>query len=176
MRGRGLALMRRTVLLPLVLLVLGAGLVLGCASSGPQGPSAEAQAAAVGTWQYEVNGYAPLDEGTFRIRQTDGRLRGELTDRRRGRFRVRVDVRASRLELRMNDLRISGSIEDGTFTGVLRRSQWSVTSRQQRQQRRSRSRFRSASLSARRIRSATSADAPSVLDCQSILREASGCN
>lgn len=165
--------MRRIVLIRLALLALGAGLALGCASSSRHQPSAEAQAAVVGTWQYEVNGYAPLDEGTFRIRQTDGRLRGELTDRRRGRFRARVDVRASRLELRINDLRISGSIEDGTFTGVLRRSQWSVTSRQQR---RSRSRFRSASLSARRIRSATSADAPSVLDCQSILREASGCN
>jgi hypothetical protein len=127
----------------------------------------------MGTWKYEVNGDAPLDAGTFRIHQKNGRLQGALTDRRRGRLRARVDVRASRLELRVNDLRISGSIEDGTFTGVLRRSQWSVTPRQPR---RSRSRFRSASLSARRIQSATSADTPSVLDCQSILREARGCH
>ena len=156
----------------LLFLFVAAG-IAGCASPRSAQHSAAAEAAAIGTWRYEVEGYAPLDEGTFQIMKKNGRLQGLLRDRRRGRYRVRVDLRDSRLELKVDDLRISGYIENGTFTGFLRPQRWSVVSRRQQ---RSRSRFRSTSLYARRIQSAAAADKPSILDCRPILREDSGCN
>jgi len=73
----------------------------------------------------------------------------------------------------LDDFRISGQIEDETFTGVLRRRPWDVDSQRQRH---SRSQFRSAPLQARRVRSASEADEPTALNCRSILREADGCS
>ena len=157
--------------LPL-LLILGAGLVGGCASSRSTQDEAAARAAAVGTWSYEVEDFAPLDQGRFRITVQDGDLRGIVRDRRLGRLRASVRVRDSRLEIDLRDLRIAGYIEDDQFTGFLRRSQWEVTTRRQT---RARSQFRSASLFARRIRSATAVDKPGVLECQSLLWEAGDC-
>jgi hypothetical protein len=154
-------------------LVLGAGLVDGCASSQSVQDDAAAQAAAVGTWAYEVQGAAPLDEGRFHITVEDGTLKGLVRDRRLGRLRARVQLRDSRLELALEDLRISGYIEDDQFTGSLRRARWNVTTRRQT---RSQSRFRSTSLFAQRVQSATAADKPRVLDCRSLLRETSGCD
>ena len=156
-----------------LLLVFGAGLVGGCASSRSTQNKAAAQTAVVGTWTYEVRGVAPLDQGRFRITTQNGDLQGIVRDRRLGRLRARVRVRDSRLELTINDLRISGYVEDDQFTGSLRRSQWTVTARRRT---RSRSRFRSASLFAKRVRSATAVDKPEILECRSLLREASGCN
>lgn len=155
------------------LLVLCAGLVMGCASSQSTTEDAASQAAVVGTWEYKVNGAAPLDQGVFRITTKDGRLRGILRDRRLGRLRARVDVNDSRLELSFEDLRISGYVEDDQLTGFLRRRKWDVSTRRQS---RRRSRFRSASFSARRVQSAAAADTPSILECRSLLREANGCN
>ncbi|MFB6098238.1 MAG: hypothetical protein ABEK84_03845, partial [Salinibacter sp.] len=152
----------RTVLL----LFLGVGLATGCASTNPAPTSEAARAAALGTWKYEVEGYAPLDQGIFVITQKNGRLRAFVRDRRRGRFRARVDLHRSRLVLSLDDLRIAGYIEEGTFTGFLRRDRWGMVDR-----RRSRfhPQFRSAALHARRIRSAAAADRFSILDCESIL-------
>ncbi|MCS3627085.1 hypothetical protein [Salinibacter ruber] len=157
----------------LLLLVLGAGLLGGCASSRSAQDEVAARAAAVGTWSYEVEDVAPLDQGRFRITIQDGDLRGVVRDQRLGRLRASVRVRDSRLEIDLRDLRISGYIEDGRFTGVLRRSQWEVTTRRQS---RTRSQFRSASLFARRVRSATAVDKPGVLECRSLLREAGDCD
>lgn len=168
-------LMRRSVSTPLIplLFALCAGVLGGCASSQSAQEKAAARAAVVGTWEYRVEGIAPLDQGVFRITTKDGRLRGIVQDRRLGRLRARVDVSDSRLELMFDDLRISGYIEDDEFTGYLRRRQWDVSTRRRY---RRRSRFRSASLFARRVQSGTAADTPSILECRSILREANGCN
>ena len=156
-----------------VLLVLELGLLSACATSQPAQNEAALRAAVVGTWSYDVQGFAPLDQGRFHITVRDGRLRGLIRDRRLGRLQARVDVRNSRLELTLDDLRISGHIEDDQFTAFLRRDQWDVRTRRQT---RTRSQFRSASLYATRIRSAAAADKPNILECRSLLREADGCN
>ena len=145
---------------------------MGCASSQSAEEKAAARASVIGTWEYRVDGMAPLDQGVFQISTKNGRLRGIVQDRRLGRLRARVDVGNSRLELAFDDLRISGFIENDTFTGYLRRRQWDVSTRSRY---RRRSRFRSASLFARRVKSAVSADKPSALDCRSLLREADDC-
>jgi len=166
--------MRRAFLLEFALLFLGLGLVLGCASSRSTEDDAAARAAAIGTWEYEVNGTAPLNAGVFQIAERDGRLQALVEDQRRGRFRARASVKDTRLELVIDDLRISGRIEDDQFTGFLRLQRWDVSTRTTR--RRRERQFRSASLYARRVRSASAVDASSVLECESILREADGCN
>lgn len=170
--------MRRVRPLHFALLLLGVGLAAGCASSrSTENDTSDAadRAAAIGTWKYEVDGYAPLSTGVFQITEQDGRLQGFLRDRRRGRLRARVKLKDRRLELIIDELRVSGRIEDGQFTGFLRRQQWGVTTRR-RTRRRTRSRFRSASVYAQRVRSASAADRPSILECESILREANGCD
>lgn len=158
--------------LPL-LLILGAGLLGACASSRSAQDEAAARAAAVGTWSYEVEDFAPLDQGRFHITVQDGDLLGIVRDRRLGRLRASVRVHDSRLEIDLRDLRISGYIEDDQFTGFLRRPQWEVTTRRQT---RTRSQFRSASLFARRVRSAAAVDKPEVLECRSLLREVDECD
>jgi len=157
----------------ILVLVLGPGLLGACATSRSAQDEAALRAAVVGTWAYDVKGFAPLDQGRFHITVRDGTLRGLIRDRRLGRLRARVEVQDSRLELTLDNLRISGYIEDDQFTGFLRRARWNVTTRRQA---RTRSQFRSASLYARRIRSAAVADKPDVLECRSLLREASGCD
>jgi hypothetical protein len=157
----------------LFLLVLGPALLSACATSRPAPNEAALRAAVVGTWTYDVQGVAPLDQGRFHITVRDGRLRGLVRDRRLGRLQARVEVRDSRLELTLDDLKISGYIEDDQFTAFLRRDQWDVRTRRQT---RTRSQFRSVSLYATRIRSAAVADKPDILECQSLLREASGCD
>lgn len=167
--------MRRVRPLHFALLLLGVGLAAGCASSRSTENDAADRAAAIGTWKYEVDGYAPLSTGVFQITAQDGRLQGLLRDQRRGRLQARVRLEDQRLELIIDELRVSGRIEDGQFTGFLRRQKWGVTTRR-RTRRRTRSRFRSASVYARRVRSASAADRPSILECESILREANGCD
>lgn len=166
--------MRWPSLLRLVLLfALGLGFLGACATSQPTSDEAALRAAVVGTWTYDVQGIAPLDQGRFHITVRDGSLQGLIRDRRLGRLRARVEVRDSRLELSLDDLRISGHVEDDQFTAFLRRDQWDVATRRRR---RTRSRVRSASLHATRIRSAAVADKPDIIECQSLLREANDCD
>lgn len=163
--------MRRLLLSLLPLLSLGV-LGGGCASSETAVEVAASRAAAIGTWKYEVDGFAPLDRGLFHITSRDGRLRGIVRDQRRGRLIARVNVNDSRMELTVGTLRISGRIEDGQFTGTLRRQRFDASVAYLRRRQR---RFRSAPLYARRVRSATAVDGASALECRSILREATGC-
>jgi hypothetical protein len=161
-----------TFVLPL--LALCAGFVMGCLpSEQTTKENAAARAAVIGTWEYRVEGAAPLDEGIFQITTQDGRLRGIVEDRRLGRRRARVDLNDSRLELSFDEFLISGHVEDNQFTGFLERREWNVAS-QRRPPRRSQ--FRSVSLLARRVQRAGVADTPSILECRPILREANGCN
>lgn len=172
---------RFSVRLVPLLLIFCTGAVIGCLSSQSardQSAREEAadRAAVIGTWEYEVQGVAPLERGTFRITIKKGRLRGIIRDRRRGRIRARVEVNDSRLELSLDNLRISGHIENDEFTGSLRRHEWDITASSSRNNVRSRFRPPSAYLFARRVESAAAADTPSILECRPILREANGCN
>lgn len=143
-------------------------LVIGCASSEPTESETAARSAALGTWEYRVDGIAPLNRGEFTITEKDGQLRAQIRDDRRGRFVARVQLNGSRLQLSMNDLRISGRIEDGSFTGTLRRPIWDVSTSSR--MRRS-SRTRSASLVARRVASGSATGPETALDCPPILWE-----
>lgn len=158
----------------LLLFVLCAGFVMGCLpSKQTTKEDAAARAAVIGTWEYRVDGAAPLNEGIFRITTQDGRLEGIVQDRRLGRWQARVDVTNSRLELSFDNFLISGYVENDEFTGFLERRQWNVAN--QRRPRR-RSQFRSVSLLARRVQRAGVADTPEILECRPVLREANGCN
>ena len=159
-----------------VVLFLGGVLALGCASSQSTQLPTASQAAVIGTWEYEVEGIAPLDEGTFYITRKNGRLQALVRDRRWGRLQAQVDLDDTRLELSVEDLEISGYIEDEQFSAFLRRDQWGINTRRRITSMRPRSRFQSVSLYARRIRSATVADTPSILDCESLLRETDECS
>lgn len=151
------------------LLVLGVlSIAIGCASSEPTQSETAARAAALGTWQYQVDGIAVLNRGEFTITEKEGRLRAQIRDDRRGRFFARVQLNGSRMQLSLKDLRISGRIEDDSFTGTLRRPVWDVTSSSR--MRRS-SRTRSASLVAHRVSSGMPSDPKTPLDCPSILWE-----
>ncbi|MFB6231104.1 MAG: hypothetical protein ABEL04_08090, partial [Salinibacter sp.] len=141
----------------------------GCASTQSTGGNPAALEAAIGTWRYQVTGIAPLDQGTFRIAVKDGRLQGIVRDRQRGRFKARVDVNDSRMELTVGRLHISGQIENGQFSGFLRLRKWDVSVSSRR--RRSRSGSSTAPLYAERIRSGVAGDAVPALECTSILRE-----
>lgn len=148
------------------------GLAGGCASTETATDAAASQAAAIGTWKYQVDGFAPLNQGVFHITSQDGRLRGIVRDQRRGRLVAQVNVNDARMELTVGSLHISGRIEEGQFTGYLRRQRYDASVAYVRRRQR---RFRSAPLYARRVRSASAVDNAPALECRSILREANGC-
>lgn len=150
--------------LPVLLVVW----VVGCASSPPAEETAEARAAALGTWEYKVEGIGELSRGTFYITVREDRLRAYVRDEQRGRFIARVRLTGSHMELDLRDLRISGEIEDDTFSGRLYHPDWEVSSSRQRR-RFSRPRF--TLLVARRTARSSLYDLQSPLDCPSILRE-----
>lgn len=157
----------------LIWYLIGFGLLGGCTSSDAARDQAAARAAVVGTWSYEVKGFAPLDQGRFRIMIQDGDLQALVRDQRRGRLRARVEIHGSRLELTFGNLRISGYVEDDQFTGSLHRIEWDVRSQPDT---RVRSQFQSIPLFAQRVRSAAAVDKPEVLECRPLLREKDGCN
>jgi len=161
-------------LLFLVILLPVAVFTGGCASSQSTRSNSAALEAALGTWRYQVTGIAPLDQGTFRIAVKNGRLQGIVRDQQRGRFKARVDVNDSRMELTVGRLHISGQIENDQFSGFLRLRKWDVSVSSRR--RRSRSGSSTAPLYAERIRSSVADDAVPALECTSILRETDGCD
>lgn len=140
----------------------------GCASTHSPEEEARARAAAIGTWEYRVDGVAALHRGEFQITTENGRLRAQIRDERRGRFVARVKLNGSRMQLALENLRISGRIEDGSFTGTLYRPTWDVTTSSR--SRRS-SQTRSASLVAQRIASSPVVERSLPFDCPSILWE-----
>lgn len=78
-------------------------------------PTCQARTAAIGTWKYRVEGPAALSRGEFRIAVEEDQLRALMRDERRGRLTAQVVLDGARMELSLNELRISGRIEDDTF-------------------------------------------------------------
>lgn len=156
-----------------ILFVFVASLLWGCASSQPSTQNRAEESKAIGTWEYRVQGPAPLDRGLFRISRRNGRLRAIVRDRFQGRLYARVDVHDSRLELTIDELRISGQIDDDHFRGFLRLQRWDVSMRPD--VRRPPSALRRASITAERVESVRPVHGDGGLDCRSILREANGC-
>lgn len=153
------------ILLPFVL--------WACASSQSSVELRAKKAGAIGTWEYEVSGPAPLDQGTFYIRLSNGRLQGMVHDRSRGRLSADVRIQSSQMELTVGNYRISGTIDDGHYTGFLRRKQIDASIAYP-EDRASRGR-QTAYVTAVQIRSGADADGPTALACRPILRESSAC-
>lgn len=156
-----------------LLLLVSAVLVLGCASSQTVTEQRASEAAAIGTWEYEVSGPAPLARGTFSIHLQDGRLSALVRDQYRGRFPAEVRVHSSRMELTIGHLQIDGTIDEGRFSGFIRPEEFDASIPYPRDRRSSGP--ESAYISAERVQSMSLVDPWSPLDCRSILREDSGC-
>lgn len=77
------------------------------------------------------------------------------------------------MELDIGAYRISGEIEGNRFTGFVRPEQYDASIGHRRD--RSSNEPNTAYISAKRVQGPSDADTPCPLDCQSILREASGC-
>ncbi len=110
-------------------LVLGGLLVLSaCTSSRPPEDRRAVQAQALGTWQYQVTGSPLLDRGTIEIKRDGDRLYAMLRDTRRGPQRARVRVREGRMELRLDQVVVSGRLEDNRFRATVEWATWDIRS------------------------------------------------
>lgn len=156
--------------LPVILLPF---VLWACATSQSSTELRAKKAGAIGTWEYEVSGPAPLDQGTLYIRLSNGRLQGMVHDRSRGRLSAEVRIQSSQMELTVGNYRISGTIDDGHYTGFFRRKQMDASIAYP-EDPASRGR-QTAYMRAERVRSGTDADGPTALDCRPILRESSAC-
>lgn len=167
-------LVRRTLVqgfiscLGLALVVALVALGIGCASTPPSSSDVTGKSAVLGTWEYRAEGASKLTHGKFQISIEDGELRAFLHDEIRGEVDGRVKLRGTRMELTLDNLRISGRIEDNTYRATLSRPFWDVSTSS-----RSRrfSRARTASFVARRIVRGIGLDPLPALECPSILRE-----
>ncbi len=93
-----------------------------------------------------------------------------LRDTRRGRLDANVSQRGSRLEFTLNQVRVSGRIEDDRFVGLLRRPMWDVSTSQEVNRRRQRT-SDSGSIVARRVRNPGWMGSVPGLNCPSVLVE-----
>ena len=108
-------------------LLLGGLIVLsGCTSSRPPEERRAEQAQALGTWQYRVTGSPLLDRGSIQIEREGDRLLAILRDARRGPLRARVSVRDDRMELRIDQVVVSGRLEDDRYRATVELATWDV--------------------------------------------------
>lgn len=156
----------RTVLLGVLLLGVT---FAGCATTA-SAPSPEERAAVVGVWEYRTSGSPYLGRGTIHFQVRNGRLQAMLRDTQQGRLRANVNQRGTRLELDLNQVRVSGRIEDDRFVGLFSRPMWDVSTSQEVHHRRQRT-SNSGSIVARRVRSPEWMGSVPGLDCPSILVE-----
>lgn len=153
-------------------LAILAFLLVGCATTS-SAPSPAERAAVVGVWEYRTSGSPHLGRGTLHIRVNNGRLHALLQDTRRGRMNVRVSQRGSRIEFTLDQILVSGRVEDDRLVGLFRHPTWDVsTSQNVRGRQANRPGSDSGSIVARRVQNpAWIADVPG-LGCPSILEEA----
>lgn len=137
----------------------------GCASRTAE-EIADERAQVLGTWEYNADGIHALQRGTLTITVRDGKLVGQIRDRWRGKINADVNLQGRHMELSLQDIRITGQIERGRFTGSVRQPTWDV----------SRSRVRRQSdgyFVARRVRSESVMGEATDYGCASLLRESS---
>lgn len=127
------------------------------------------QAAALGMWEYRVRGSPALDQGTMRIHRQNGRLTARLRDASRGRLRAQVSVRDQWMELRLDQVRVSGRLENGSFRGSVTIPTWDVST-SQRARRRARLQAQ-GSLLAHRVNTSPRSGAAEEIGCAPLLRE-----
>jgi hypothetical protein len=161
--------------LSIVALVIAAGLaVAGCSGAGHSTSTGDRNDV-VGTWKYRATaGSDVLEEGIFEIRVRQGRLDGVLRDSRIGIVPVDVSYRGQRLEMRIDQIRIRGRVQNNRYTAFYERPLWDVTTSQSFRSRNDRI---NGSITARRIRSLAFTTPNLPLGCTNILEESTDrCN
>lgn len=139
--------------------------LLSCASSQTTSEVDE-RMRALGTWEYQATGVRSLRRGRLKILSRDGDLVGQFQDQMGGKFEANVQVQGARMEIRVDQLRITGRIRNNQYAGTIERSDWDVTRQNPRRQ--SQARFE-----ARRIRQHGESGADDDYGCPSLLREES---
>jgi hypothetical protein len=110
----------------MVLLLLA--LMVGCSTTRTPEDVAAEHAKVVGVWEYRTDGTGALQRGTLRVFVEEGRLKGRLQDSWRGQVDALIQIRGSRMELRLDRVRISGRLRENRFEGVVQHNNWDVTS------------------------------------------------
>jgi len=156
-----------------VAVVCGSFAVVGCASSRPGAEEPVRPADVTGTWEYRTTGSPALSSGTLRIRHKDGDLRAVLEDARRGQLRTRqVTVRDTWMELRLDQVLVSGRLRDNRYRASVEIITWDVAT-SSRLARRS-TYNRRGSMEAYQVRSSSRlGDAADTFGCPPLLRESS---
>lgn len=148
-----------------VVLALAISLCLGCTSRSAEEIAAQ-RTRVLGTWEYQTNGIRALERGTLYVSERDGELVARIQDRWRGQIEGDINLRAPRMELDLDHLRIRGRLEQGRFVGSVQTQTWSVSqSRGQRQRR--------GQFVARRVSSKSPTDAADRFGCSPLLWESS---
>lgn len=146
--------------------IVTGGLLTACSSSRAPEDVARDRAAVLGLWKYHTNGIDELGHGTLQIHVQDGRLKARIQDRWRGTKEADVSVENGYMDVRLNQVRISGRIYGGRFEGVARDEFWDASERGNRQS-------GAGSFVAKRIRRASSTVDDTDYGCPSLLREQS---
>lgn len=170
-----IAVASRLSTFPLAALVLAIGLALaGCSGAGHSTSTGDRNDV-VGTWKYRATaGSDVLEEGVFQIRVRQGRLDGVLRDSRIGIVPVDVTYRGERLEMRIDQIRIRGRVNNDRYTAFYERPMWDVTTSQSFRSRNDRI---NGSITARRVRSLAYSGPTLPLGCTDILEESTDrCN
>lgn len=105
-------------------------LLAGCTASAPTAISPEQASSVVGVWEYDVTGSPHLANGTLKIGFQDGRLTGTVRDRQRGHLSARIRLQGRRFEMRVDEVYVSGRVEDNRLQAFCRRPLWDVSTSQ----------------------------------------------
>lgn len=145
--------------------VLAVTACTGCMGADSVSQRIQERESVLGTWRYQAEGLSRLREGTFHVRTQDDRLVVQFRDRWHGWRMGRMNVRGSRLEIRLDQLHISGRLRGNKFTGSVRGTSWDVS--------RAGPDTRSGRFVARRVEGLMRGDGKKTLGCPSLLRESS---
>lgn len=137
----------------------------GCAPSRTAQEVSE-RMRALGTWEYRAQGIDALQRGTVQIVTREGDVIGRFRDQWRGQFEAQIQLQGTRMVIVIDQLRITGQITDGQFTGTAQAPTWDVT--RQSSRRRSPGRF-----AARRVQQQAGTNGDDRFGCPSLLRETS---
>ncbi len=148
------------------LFCIAGGLLCACSSQRAPEETANDRATVLGVWKYRAHGTDALDRGTLQIHVRDGRLRGRIQDRWRGTEEADVLVENGYMDIRLNQVRISGRISGERFEATIRSEFWDLSESGNR-------RSGTGSFVARRIRKGSTDDDDTDFGCPSLLREQS---
>lgn len=153
-------------------MVLGGVVLGGCASSQSSVEESLQPSDVAGTWRYRTTGSPALSSGVIRIQHKDGDLRATLRDARRGQFRTRqVSLRGSWLEMRLDQVLVSGRLQERRYRASVEIITWDVTTSSELARRSTYS--RRGTMEAYQVRSSPQFGGAATYGCTPLLRESS---